>query len=205
MLDLVCSICSREFTCRNRRKVCSPECNRVRRQRASTTHGEHGTRLYRIWNNLKNRCHGKAGEIQNALYHERGISVCAQWEVSFAAFRDWAMENGYSDSLALDRRESDKGYSPDNCRWADRIGQARNRRKRTDSAMRSKYKGVSPIQRSSKWLARATACGVTHYLGAFETQEDAARAYDAFAVNHFGEFARTNFARQVTRELEPAA
>ena len=92
-----------------------------------TTHNQTNTRLYRIWNNLKDRCFNKnCKDFCN--YGERGISVCENWIHSFESFRDWAINNGYNDILQIDRIDNDKGYNPENCRWTTIKQQARNRR-----------------------------------------------------------------------------
>ena len=54
--------------------------------------------------------------------------MCDEWRYDFWAFADWAMENGYRDGLTIDRKDNDKGYSPDNCRWITRYEQNQNKR-----------------------------------------------------------------------------
>ena len=90
-------------------------------------HGGKGTRLYRIWQMMKNRCHNpRTPRFKD--YGARGITVCDEWKDDFQAFYDWAMSHGYSDDLTIDRIVNDKGYSPDNCRWATKLVQGNNSR-----------------------------------------------------------------------------
>lgn len=92
-----------------------------------TTHGGHGTRLYKIWCGMKDRCY-----CENVPYYKnyggRGISVCDDWKDDFPTFQKWAISHGYSDNLTLDRIDVNGDYSPDNCRWVTMKVQGRNRR-----------------------------------------------------------------------------
>lgn len=89
-------------------------------------HGKYGCRLYRIWQNMKNRCRN-SNSNRFQYYAGKGISVCSEWENDFQSFYDWSIANGYSDELTLDRIESEKGYCPENCRWVTYQVQEKNK------------------------------------------------------------------------------
>lgn len=91
----------------------------------------HGTRIHKIYHNMKNRCLNQ----QNPRYKDyggRGIMICNEWlgkYIGFNNFYEWAKNNGYRDDLTLDRIDNDGNYCPENCRWVDEKAQRRNTRK----------------------------------------------------------------------------
>jgi len=98
--------------------------------RALTKHNMSNTRIYNIWHTMIQRCYYlKHKSYRN--YGGRGITVCDEWQGKHGAenFINWAMVNGYADSLTIDRIDNDKGYSPDNCRWVTMKVQENNTRR----------------------------------------------------------------------------
>lgn len=89
----------------------------------SRRHGMHGTRVYKIWGSMRDRCADK----KNRKYGGKGITVCAAW-AKFEKFYSWATSAGYTDDLSIDRINNSLGYSPDNCRWVPIHQQSANRR-----------------------------------------------------------------------------
>lgn len=108
-------------------------CGCLQRERATgvaPVHGESKTPLFRVWSSMLGRCKNAKHRFFS-YYGGRGIRICRAWSESYIAFRDWALANGYSRELWLDRRNNDGDYRPSNCRWTTRKESNRNKRNNT--------------------------------------------------------------------------
>lgn len=109
--------CTKSCGCLNSEKAAERAHNRAK-------HGEYKTRLYSIWTGIKDRCY-RPKTIGYKNYGGKGIKMCEEWQ-SYISFRDWAIANGYSNELTIDRINNEKDYCPENCRWATMKQQRHN-------------------------------------------------------------------------------
>lgn len=91
--------------------------------KAITKHGACGSRLYKTWNDMLQRCNNP--NLSNYRhYGGKGIQVCDEWR-DFESFQAWALSTGYTDGLTIDRINPAGNYEPNNCRWLSRSENAR--------------------------------------------------------------------------------
>lgn len=89
------------------------------------THQKSKTRLYRIWQQMKQRCSNPNCDAYK-YYGHKGVSLCEEWNNNFISFYEWSIQHGYKNNLTIDRIDSNKNYCPENCRW---LTQADNTRR----------------------------------------------------------------------------
>ena len=108
------------------RRGMSTNCGCLRKHYTKHGHArrEQRGRVYGQWKAMHARCSPTNANLRN--YGARGITVCDRWS-DYELF--------YSDmgecpaGMSLDRIDNDAGYSPGNCRWADKTTQRRNQRR----------------------------------------------------------------------------
>lgn len=157
-------------------------CGCLRKEKARV-HGMAKTSEYSAWSEAKARCYNPKNKCFQH-YGERGIRVCSEWLHSFETFlKD--MGPRPSRTHSLDRIDVNGNYCKENCRWADPETQQRN--KRTSKNNTSGHRGVSWDKKPSKWRVRMVFDGRNHFLGYFNSLEEAVAARKKAEILHWKE------------------
>ena len=133
---------------------------------------EEDKRLLSIWKNMNTRCKNHNYEKYHK-YGGKGVTVCKEWE-DFQKFRFWALLNGYTNELTLDRINVNGNYEPSNCRFVTSSLQAFNKGSYHQGT--SKLKGVNKYS-DGRWQAQIQSKGIKKNLGYYQTEEEARKVY----------------------------
>lgn len=126
MFHVKCSECGWESDVQIRNIRNTKKCkhkNRFQNFINSNKHWEN-KKLQRIFSNMLNRCYSKKDKNYR-WYGEKGIKICDEWTNDYFAFEQWALSHGYKEGLTIDRKDSNKDYCPENCRWISRVNNSK--------------------------------------------------------------------------------
>lgn len=184
--EFECPYCGKEFDAvmyevkNGHTKSCG--CYKVAWGKVVRKHGESATRLYKIYYSMLSRC-SNTNAVSYRFYGGKGIIVCEEWVSDYFIFKKWAIENGYNESLEIDRINPDGNYEPSNCRWIT-IMQNRQNTRLICSTNKTGYRGVYYKNSTNRYIDSIQNNKKRIELGYFKTPEEAALAYNKYVVEN---------------------
>ena len=177
-----CQYCGKEFEAitkdikRGNTRSCGCQINKQK-----ITHGLKSNKFYKTWYGMMSRCTNPKIKAYKD-YGARGITVCEEW-VDVATFIAWAESTHPNiEGVSLDRIDNDKGYYPENCRWADRSTQGTNQRMKSNNT--SGYVGIYWNKDSKKWDAKIGVNSKLVNIGTFPLLENAIEARNNYIIEN---------------------
>lgn len=184
-----CQYCGKEFEAQlqsiKSRNTISCGCQRAEmlylHNTQSRTHGLSQNKFFNRWYSMLERCNNPKN-ISYTNYGGRGIRVCSEW-LDPRNFITWC-ESTHPNvkGVTLDRIDNDKGYSPENCRWADATTQGTNQRKMKNN--KSGYVGVIWHIRDKRWVVNIRISKKLINLGSFKDKIEAVLARDNYIIEN---------------------
>jgi hypothetical protein len=121
--------------------------------------------LYNTWTRMRQRCNDPNSQYYS-FYGGKGITICEAWDDFDIFVRDMGPRpSGYT----LERLDYDKGYSPENCIWADWYTQNANK-----EIVENSETGVVGVRKvGNRFKAHIKVNGVQKHLGSTGSLEEA--------------------------------
>ena len=135
----------------------------------------HHHKLYQTWHNMKQKCYSEKHKRYNT-HGAIGIIVCDSWKNDFVAFCDYFGDRPTPDHSIL-RIDSNKNYTPANCRWGTRAEQS-TRRKFLSPRNKSGHRGI--VRNHNQWAIVLSNKGKKIYVGYTDSLVEAVKIKDRY-------------------------